>query len=61
MKDKLVKYQRYAPFYRMRKFMIIFSVFIVMAIAITIPITIQIMSKQAQAEQSQTQEVVNEN
>ncbi|MDY0100475.1 MAG: hypothetical protein WCZ47_00595 [Bacilli bacterium] len=60
MKDKLVKYHRRAPYYRMRKFIIVFSLFAVAAIAISIPITIQIATRQAQANQNDTQEVVHE-
>lgn len=61
MKDKLVKYNRHASYYRMRKLIIVFSIFVIAAIAISIPISIQIASKQAQANQNDTQEVAHDN
>lgn len=60
MKDKLIKFNRRASYYRMKKALIIFSFFAVAAIAISIPITIQIATRQAQAKQNDTQEVANE-
>lgn len=58
MKDKLVKFNRKAPFYRFRRAIIAFSILAIVAAAISIPISLKIAASQAEADEADTTEVV---
>jgi len=59
MKDKLVKFNRKAPYYRFKKALIVFSFLAVVAVAVSIPLSIKIAASQAQASENSTTEVVD--
>lgn len=58
MKDKLVKFNRKAPFYRFRRAIIAFSILALVAAAISIPVSLKIAASQAEAEEADKAEVV---
>ncbi|MDY0345420.1 MAG: hypothetical protein WCX85_00480 [Bacilli bacterium] len=59
MKDKLVKFNRKAPYYRFRRAIIAFSILALVAAAISIPISLKIAASQAEAEEANTNEVID--
>ncbi|NCA97189.1 MAG: hypothetical protein EOM77_03300 [Bacteroidia bacterium] len=59
MKDKLVKFNRKASYYRFKKALIVFSFLAVVAVAVSIPLSIKIAASQAQASENSTTEVVD--
>jgi len=60
MKDKLVKFNRKAPYYRFKKALIVFSVLALVAVAVSIPLSLKIAASQAATTENTTTEVVNE-
>ena len=60
MKDKLVKFNRKAPYYRFKRALIIFSILAFVAAAISVPIGLKIAASQAVTNENTTSEVVPE-
>jgi len=58
MKDKLVKFNRKAPYYRFKKALIVFSALAVVAVAVSVPLSLKIVADQAQASENTSTEVV---
>ncbi|MDD3207401.1 MAG: hypothetical protein PHV19_02670 [Bacilli bacterium] len=60
MKDKLVKFNRKAPYYRFKRALIIFSILALVAVAVSIPLSLKIAASQAEANQNDITELVDE-
>ncbi|MFA5421256.1 MAG: hypothetical protein WC344_00470 [Bacilli bacterium] len=59
MKDKLVKFNRKAPYYRIKRVLIAFSLLALVTVAISIPLSLKIAASQAEANQAEVSEVVD--
>lgn len=53
-KDKLVKFNHKAPYYRFRKCAISFAVMLGLSVSVAVPVSISITNVKAQEETSQT-------
>lgn len=58
-KDKLVKFNHKAPYYRLRKFSISFAAFLGLSVSVALPVSIELAN--AKAENPHAQENTSEN